>query len=96
MELLTEIAIEEQIPVTINIHQVSLAREHADRIIGLSDGRTVFDGSPAELDERGMDTIYRDRPDEAADENNREGQQGVKPPEAGTDTESEWLTREVD
>lgn len=92
MELLTEIAIEEQIPVTINIHQVSLAREHADRIIGLSDGRIVFDGSPAELDERGMDTIYRDGPDE----NSREGQQGVKAPEAGTDTESEWLTREVD
>ncbi|PSP18565.1 phosphonate ABC transporter ATP-binding protein [Halobacteriales archaeon QH_10_67_13] len=59
LELLTEIAAEEKIPVTINIHEVPLARAHADRIIGLSDGRIVFDGLPDDLDERAMDTIYR-------------------------------------
>jgi phosphonate transport system ATP-binding protein len=59
MELLTEVAAEEDIPVLINIHEVDLAVEYADRINGLADGRKVFDGTPAELDERALDTIYR-------------------------------------
>lgn len=64
MDLLTEIAREEQIPVLINIHEVPLAREYADRIIGLWDGGIVFDGPPAELDEGAMDQVYRGTTDE--------------------------------
>lgn len=60
MELLTDIAKEDDIPVLINIHEVSLATEYADRIIGLTDGRVVFEGQPDELDEAARDTIYRD------------------------------------
>ena len=59
MELLTEIAAEREVPVLINIHEVDLAVEHADRIVGLHDGELVFEGSPADLDERGLDTVYR-------------------------------------
>lgn len=59
MDLLTEIAAEDDIPVLINIHEVDLATEYADRIVGLRDGETVFEGTPAELDETALGQIYR-------------------------------------
>lgn len=60
MDLLTEIARDEGVPVLINIHEVDLAVDYADRIIGLTDGRIVFDGPASALDEGIEDTIYRD------------------------------------
>jgi len=59
MDLLTEIADEDDIPVLINIHEVDLAEEYADRIVGLRDGQTVFEGTPADLDETARGQIYR-------------------------------------
>jgi len=59
MTLLTEVAAEREIPVLINIHEVGLAVEHADRIVGLHDGELVFEGTPAELTETARDQIYR-------------------------------------
>jgi phosphonate transport system ATP-binding protein len=47
------------VPVLINIHEVDLAIEHADRIVGLHDGELVFEGSPSELDQQGLDQVYR-------------------------------------
>ncbi|MDX1746634.1 MAG: phosphonate ABC transporter ATP-binding protein, partial [Halobacteriales archaeon] len=48
MDLLTEIAAEDDIPVLINIHEVDLAMEYADHVVGLRDGRKVFEGVPAD------------------------------------------------
>jgi phosphonate transport system ATP-binding protein len=45
-------------PVIINIHNVELARRFADRIIGMTGGRVVFDGSPAAITEQHLKTIY--------------------------------------
>jgi len=59
MDLLTEIAADDDIPVLINIHEVALAEEYADRIVGLRDGEKVFEGSAADLDETARDQIYR-------------------------------------
>ncbi|KOX97788.1 phosphonate ABC transporter ATP-binding protein [Halorubrum sp. ASP121] len=59
MRLLTDIAAEREVPVLINIHEVDLAMEHADRIVGLHDGELVFEGPPSELDQRGLDQVYR-------------------------------------
>jgi phosphonate transport system ATP-binding protein len=67
MELLTEIALEEDIPVFINIHEVDLAVEYADRIVGLADGQVVFDGTPSALDDEAKDRIYRNGEPPAAD-----------------------------
>ena len=59
MELLTEIAADEDIPILINIHEVDLAERYADRIVGLRDGQKVFEGSPGELDRSTKGLIYR-------------------------------------
>ena len=59
MDLLTEIAAEDDIPVLINIHEVDLAEEYADRIVGLRLGEKVFEGTPADLDETARGQIYR-------------------------------------
>ncbi|WP_256402120.1 phosphonate ABC transporter ATP-binding protein [Halorubrum salinum] len=59
MRLLTEIAAEREIPVLINIHEVDLATEYADRIVGLHDGEVVFDGPPDDLHDGALDRVYR-------------------------------------
>jgi phosphonate transport system ATP-binding protein len=59
MRLLTEIADEREIPVLINIHEVDLALEHADRVVGLHDGELVFEGTPADIDDDALDRVYR-------------------------------------
>lgn len=42
----------------VNLHQVDYAIEFSDRIIGLKDGKLVFDGTPAELDAEAIARIY--------------------------------------
>ena len=50
------------IAVVCNLHQVDYAREFCDRIVGLSQGRMVFDGVPAMLDEAALNAIYSGEP----------------------------------
>jgi phosphonate transport system ATP-binding protein len=57
MDLLKRINQEEKITVVVNLHVVELAKEYADRIIGLSNGKVVFDGTPGSLDEH-FEVIY--------------------------------------
>jgi len=45
-------------PVIINIHNVALARRFADRVIGMTGGRVVYDGSPEALTEEHLKQIY--------------------------------------
>jgi len=59
LDLMTTVAADDDIPVLINIHEVELAMEYADRMIGLSDGEVVFRGTPDELDDDARDVIYR-------------------------------------
>ena len=73
LDILTDVAQTEGIPVLMNIHEVPLAREYSDRIIGLHDGELVFDGTPTELDETASDRIYKNAhagPDGAIDDRN--------------------------
>lgn len=46
------------ITVVCNLHQVDLAREFGDRIVGLASGRLVFDGTRDQLDEAALQRIY--------------------------------------
>jgi len=58
---------EDGITAVVSLHQVDLARRFADRIIGLSGGRIIFDGPPAQLGNTTIDDIYvATRPRKAA------------------------------
>lgn len=56
---LARVAREDKVLTLINIHQVELARQFADRIVGLAQGVIVFDGEPAQMTEAVMDRVYR-------------------------------------
>ncbi|QFS81841.1 Phosphate-import ATP-binding protein PhnC [Roseivivax sp. THAF40] len=58
MRLLTEICAERGLPAIVNIHDVPLAQQFMERIVGLRAGRVVFDGPPTELTESVLTTIY--------------------------------------
>ncbi|WP_306119883.1 MULTISPECIES: phosphonate ABC transporter ATP-binding protein [unclassified Roseitalea] len=58
MRLLTEICAERGLPAIVNIHDVPLAQQFMQRIVGLRDGRIVFDDRPDVLGESALTTIY--------------------------------------
>ena len=58
MGLLRGIARQHGLTVIVSLHQVELARRYADRIIGVSSGRIVFDGRSATLLPADLDRIY--------------------------------------
>lgn len=58
MRLLIEICAESGLPAIVNIHDVPLAQQFMQRIIGLRAGQVVFDGTPQELTESVLTTIY--------------------------------------
>ena len=64
---LRSIARERGCTILCCLHQVELAREFADRIVGIEAGRVVFDLAPGEVDEATLRLIYRnyDDPDGA-------------------------------
>lgn len=58
MRLLKEMAEKNDISVLINIHDVGLAREYGERIVGLNNGEIVFDGPSTELDQDTQNRVY--------------------------------------
>jgi len=58
MELIREIAKEYKVPVLCNIHNVQLAMEFCNRILGLQDGIKMFDGPTDQIDRQKLDEIY--------------------------------------
>ena len=58
MRLLVELARENNTPALINIHDVALAQTFSDRIIGLADGRIVFDGTAEQVTADVLTQIY--------------------------------------
>ena len=58
MRLITELCEEQQLAAIINIHDVALAQMFSERIVGLRDGRIVYDGSPEGLKPNVLTEIY--------------------------------------
>ena len=58
MQLLSDLCAEHGLAAIINIHDVPLARDYTDRILGLQAGELVFDGSPEELTDDVLPEIY--------------------------------------
>jgi len=55
---LRRICAEDGITAIVSLHQVDLARRFADEIVGLSGGRIVFRGIPADLGPEALHQIY--------------------------------------
>ena len=58
MELIRNMAVELKVPVLCNIHDVQLAKEFCNKIIGLQDGNKMFDGPTETLDQSSLEEIY--------------------------------------
>jgi phosphonate transport system ATP-binding protein len=58
MSLMHDLGTAKNIPIIVNMHDVELARRFADRIIGMAGGRVVYDGTPADLTDEHLKTIY--------------------------------------
>ena len=58
MEHLRKICSEKGITVIVNLHQVDVAKNYSDRIIGLNSGQIVYNGHPSEIDKEVIQSIY--------------------------------------
>jgi phosphonate transport system ATP-binding protein len=58
MDTLRWINGERGITVICNLHSIDLARSYADRVIGLLDGRLVFDGPADALTNDALTVVY--------------------------------------
>jgi phosphonate transport system ATP-binding protein len=59
LTLLHRICKEDGLTAVVSLHQVELALEYADRIVGLADGHMVFGGTAEALDEATIESIYQ-------------------------------------
>ena len=58
MEHLRKICSEKRITVIVNLHQVDVAKNYSDRIIGLNSGEIVFNGHPTEINKEVIQAVY--------------------------------------
>ena len=58
MDALRDINRRDGITVLCNLHTLDTARAYCDRIVGMAQGRIVFDGAPETLDEAAVRSIY--------------------------------------
>lgn len=58
MEYLHDIVKSMNIPCIVNLHQVDVALHYSDRIIGMHEGKIVFNGKPEELTNEMIEKIY--------------------------------------
>lgn len=65
MDYLYQITKEKHLTCLVNLHQVDFARRYADRIVGIRNGKVVFDGLPTELSDERVEKIYKGQLEEA-------------------------------
>ena len=58
LDLMRSIAREDGLTAVVSLHQVELATTFADHVVGLNQGRVVFDGPPSRLDASALARIY--------------------------------------
>lgn len=59
LRLIRDAAMERNTTVLCSLHQIDLAREFGDRIVGMRDGRIVFDGTPSEFTDERVAALYQ-------------------------------------
>jgi len=50
--------------VICNLHFLSLVRKYASRVVALKDGKIIYEGLPADIDEKWFKTIYGEEAEE--------------------------------
>lgn len=58
VELLTRISREEGLTLCMSLHNLELAREFLPRLVGLRDGRVIFDCASEEIGDEQFDALY--------------------------------------
>ena len=58
IELLVQLNHSHNITVIMNLHVLDLAKKYAHRIVGLREGRVVYDGPAKDLDQKSISLIY--------------------------------------
>lgn len=58
LKLLTELAREDELTLVMNLHHVELAREFFPRLVGLQQGRVVFDRPTSEVSAEDVHSLY--------------------------------------
>lgn len=59
MDILRKLAKEKQLIILINLHQVDIATEYSDHVVGINSGAIVFEGATATVNEAVLQKIYR-------------------------------------
>ena len=59
MELMCEVARERHIPLLFSVHDIALAKDFSQRIIGLKEGEKIFDKETSSLDNQSLEKIYK-------------------------------------
>ena len=59
MDHLSQINQKQKITCIVNLHQVEVAMKYSQRILGVSSGKIVFDGTPDELTKKKIHEIYQ-------------------------------------
>lgn len=60
MDLIKNVCRQDGLATVVSLHQLALAHRIADRIIGIRNGKIVFDGEPRSLNEQAICAIYGD------------------------------------
>ena len=60
MDLLQSITKDAQIPMLVSVHDIFLAKNYSDRIVGLQGGEKIFDQPTASLEAEDLDQIYHE------------------------------------
>jgi phosphonate transport system ATP-binding protein len=62
LEHLRGICHEDGITVVCNLHDLGFAKEYSDRIVGLADGKLIYDGPPDGVDAETYEIVYGVKP----------------------------------
>ena len=58
MDLMLSIVKEDNIPMLVSVHDVQLAKNYSDRIVGLQEGEKIFEDQTASVDSKSLGRIY--------------------------------------
>lgn len=58
VELLLDVARERRLTLVVSLHNLELARRYFPRLVGVRDGRVVFDRVPGELGDAAFDALF--------------------------------------